>query len=148
MEGSSPARLYATLVGGALVVAGIAGFFYDRHGGAAYSLAYRIVGDRVAAEDVTQEAFVSIWRSGARFDRTRGSVRGWTLGIVRNRAGIGLVVRIEHLLDVGEARVLLRLEPALFQQRDGVEQEREQQAVRSEERRVGKECRSRWSPYH
>ena len=22
------------------------------------------------------------------------------------------------------------------------------QAVRSEERRVGKECRSRWSPYH
>ena len=23
-----------------------------------------------------------------------------------------------------------------------------QQAIRSEERRVGKECRSRWSPYH
>jgi RNA polymerase sigma-70 factor (ECF subfamily) len=60
--------------------------FYDRHGGAAFSLAYRIVGDRSAAEDVTQEAFISIWRSGARFDRTRGSVRSWTLGIVRNRA--------------------------------------------------------------
>jgi RNA polymerase sigma-70 factor (ECF subfamily) len=60
--------------------------FYDRHGGAAYSLAYRIVGDRQAAEDVTQEALISIWRSGARFDRARGSVRGWTLGIVRNRA--------------------------------------------------------------
>src|SRR6478609_428522 len=59
--------------------------FYDRHGGAAYSLAYRIVGERNAAEDVTQEAFISIWRSGARFDRTRGSVRAWTLGIVRNR---------------------------------------------------------------
>jgi RNA polymerase sigma-70 factor, ECF subfamily len=60
--------------------------FYDRHGGAAYSLAYRIVGDRSTAEDVTQEAFLSIWRSGARFDRARGSVRAWTLGIVRNRA--------------------------------------------------------------
>jgi RNA polymerase sigma-70 factor (ECF subfamily) len=60
--------------------------FFDRHGGAAYSLAYRIVGSRGAAEDVTQEAFISIWRSGARFDRTRGSVRAWTLGIVRNRA--------------------------------------------------------------
>ncbi len=60
--------------------------FYDRHGGVAYSLAYRIVGERVAAEDVTQEAFISIWRSGARFDRTRGSVRAWMLSIVRNRA--------------------------------------------------------------
>jgi len=60
--------------------------FYDRHGGAAYSLAYRIVGSAQAAEDVTQEALISIWRSGARFDRARGSVRAWTLGIVRNRA--------------------------------------------------------------
>ena len=60
--------------------------FYDRHGGVAYSLAYRIVGERGAAEDVTQEAFISIWRSGARFDRARGSVRSWMLSIVRNRA--------------------------------------------------------------
>ncbi|HEX4465532.1 MAG TPA: sigma-70 family RNA polymerase sigma factor [Solirubrobacterales bacterium] len=60
--------------------------FYDRHGGVAYSLAYRIVGERGAAEDVTQEAFISIWRSGARYDAARGSVRTWMLGIVRNRA--------------------------------------------------------------
>jgi RNA polymerase sigma-70 factor, ECF subfamily len=60
--------------------------FYDRHGGAAYSLAHRIVGDPAMAEDVTQEAFLSIWRSKARFDAARGSVRAWTLGIVRNRA--------------------------------------------------------------
>ena len=60
---------------------------YDRHGGAAYSLAYRIVGDRAAPPRTsTQEAFLSIWRSGARFDRARGSVRSWMLGIVRNRA--------------------------------------------------------------
>ena len=59
---------------------------YDRHGGAAYSLAHRIVGDRAVAEDVTQEAFLSVWRSGARFDAARGSVRSWTLGIVRNRS--------------------------------------------------------------
>ncbi len=60
--------------------------FYDRHGGAAYSLAHRIVGNPALAEDVTQEAFLSIWRSEAGFDRTRGSVRAWALGIVRNRA--------------------------------------------------------------
>jgi RNA polymerase sigma-70 factor (ECF subfamily) len=59
---------------------------YDRHGGAAYSLAHRIVGDSAIAEDVTQEAFLSVWRSGARFDAARGSVRSWTFGIVRNRA--------------------------------------------------------------
>jgi RNA polymerase sigma-70 factor (ECF subfamily) len=59
---------------------------YDRHGGPAYSLAYRIVGDRLVAEEVTQEAFLSVWRSGARFDRARGSVRTWLLGVVRNRA--------------------------------------------------------------
>jgi RNA polymerase sigma-70 factor, ECF subfamily len=60
--------------------------FYDRHGGAAYSLAHRIVGDPGMAEDVTQEAFLSMWRSKARYDPARGSVRAWALGIVRNRA--------------------------------------------------------------
>ncbi len=59
---------------------------YDRHSGAAFSLAYRMTGKRAAAEDVVQEAFLSIWRSGARYDRVRGSVRTWVLGIVHNRA--------------------------------------------------------------
>ncbi len=59
---------------------------YDRHGGAAFSVAYRMVGNRVAAEDIVQEAFLSIWRSRMRYDRSRGSVRTWVLGIVHNRA--------------------------------------------------------------
>ena len=59
---------------------------YDRHCNAAFSLAYRMTGKRGVAEDVVQEAFLSLWRSGARYDRTRGSVRTWTLGIVHNRA--------------------------------------------------------------
>src|SRR3954449_1272603 len=59
---------------------------YERHAGAAYSLAYRMVGARAAAEDVTQEAFLNLWRSGAHFDRARGSVRTWVLGIVHHRA--------------------------------------------------------------
>jgi RNA polymerase sigma-70 factor (ECF subfamily) len=63
---------------------------YDRHGGAAFSLAYRIVGHAAGAEDVTQEAFISIWRSRLRYDVTRGSVRTWVLGIVHNRAIDGL----------------------------------------------------------
>jgi RNA polymerase sigma-70 factor, ECF subfamily len=59
---------------------------YDRHGGPAFSLAYRMVGNRVAAEDIVQEAFLSIWRSRLRYDQSRGSVRTWVLGIVHNRA--------------------------------------------------------------
>ena len=59
---------------------------YDRHSGAAFSLAYRMVGRGNVAEDVVQEAFLSIWRSGARYERARGSVRTWVLGIVHHRA--------------------------------------------------------------
>src|SRR3954467_5449721 len=59
---------------------------YDRHATVAFSLAYRMTGTRNTAEDVVQEAFLSLWRSGARYDRTRGSVRTWVLGIVHNRA--------------------------------------------------------------
>ena len=58
----------------------------ERHADAAFSLAYRICGRRSVAEDVAQESFLALWRSGARYDRTRGSVRTWALGIVHNRA--------------------------------------------------------------
>jgi RNA polymerase sigma-70 factor (ECF subfamily) len=59
---------------------------YERHSSAAFSLAYRIMGTRALAEDVTQEAFLALWRSGARYERARGSVRTWVLGIVHHRA--------------------------------------------------------------
>jgi RNA polymerase sigma-70 factor (ECF subfamily) len=58
----------------------------ERHADAALGLAYRMIGRRAPAEDVVQEAFLSLWRSGARYDRARGSVRNWTLGIVHNCA--------------------------------------------------------------
>ena len=54
--------------------------------GPAFSLAYRMCGRRAMAEDVVQEAFMSLWRSGARYDSRRGSVRNWVLGVVHNRA--------------------------------------------------------------
>jgi RNA polymerase sigma-70 factor (ECF subfamily) len=72
-----------------LVANGDAGAFevvLERHEDAAFSLAYRMCGTRATAEDVAQESFLSIWRGAARYDRTRGSVRSWTLGIVHNRS--------------------------------------------------------------
>src|SRR2546423_15642982 len=55
---------------------------YDRHGGAAFSVAYRMVGDRTIAEDITQEAFLSMWRSRRRHERERRRLRAWVPGIV------------------------------------------------------------------
>ncbi len=69
---------------------------YDRHCGVAFSLAYRMCGTRAAAEDVVQESFLSLWRSGARYDRTRGSVRTWVLRIVHNRAIDSLRRSVNH----------------------------------------------------
>ena len=58
---------------------------YDRHGRAAYSLAYRMMGEKQAAEDLTQEAFIKVWRSAGGYRAGRGSVRTWILSIVHNR---------------------------------------------------------------
>jgi RNA polymerase sigma-70 factor (ECF subfamily) len=69
---------------------------YERHATAAFSLAYRMTGRRSAAEDVVQEAFLSLWRSGARYDHTRGSVRTWVLGIVHHRAIDALRRNLRH----------------------------------------------------
>ncbi len=59
---------------------------YDRHGSAAFSIAYRMAGHRNVAEDITQDAFLSIWRSAERYAPERGSVRTWILGIVHHRS--------------------------------------------------------------
>lgn len=59
---------------------------FDRHADAAFSLAYRMCGRRGMAQDIVQDAFLSLWRSGARYERSRGSVRSWVLSVVRNRA--------------------------------------------------------------
>ncbi|MBV9416048.1 MAG: sigma-70 family RNA polymerase sigma factor, partial [Solirubrobacterales bacterium] len=59
---------------------------FDRHASAGYALAYRMCGRRALAEDIVQEAFLSLWRSGTSYDRARGSVRSWVLSAVHNRA--------------------------------------------------------------
>ncbi len=58
---------------------------YDRHGRAAYSLAYRMMGERQGAEDVLQEAFLDVWRAANSYRAEKGSVRTWILSIVHNR---------------------------------------------------------------
>jgi RNA polymerase sigma-70 factor, ECF subfamily len=72
----------------ALVVEGDAGAFavlYDRHARAAYSLAYRMMGEKQAAEDLVQDALLKVWRGAGSYRTERGSVRTWILSIVHNR---------------------------------------------------------------
>jgi RNA polymerase sigma-70 factor, ECF subfamily len=58
---------------------------YDRHSRAAYSLAYRMMGERQAAEDLAQDSFLKVWRASESYRVERGSVRTWLLSIVHNR---------------------------------------------------------------
>ena len=62
------------------------GLLYDRYGRAAYSLAYRILNDVHAAEDVVQEAFLNVWRMAGSFNASRGSARSWLLSVVHHKA--------------------------------------------------------------
>src|SRR5215210_6050195 len=59
---------------------------YEHYGAMAFSIAFRITGDRTAAEDVVQEAFLGAWRNAGRYVDARGTVRTWLLSIVHHRA--------------------------------------------------------------
>jgi RNA polymerase sigma-70 factor, ECF subfamily len=59
---------------------------YDRYGKVAFSLAYRILGDRGSAEDAVQDAFLSVWRQAKSYRRERGSPKTWLMAIVHHRA--------------------------------------------------------------
>lgn len=60
------------------------GVLYDRYGGLAFGLAYRVLRDRGQAEDIVQEAFLSVWRRAATFDPLKGNARSWLMSIVHN----------------------------------------------------------------
>ena len=59
---------------------------YERYHRYAYALAYRILRDPVAAEDIVQDAFLSIWRKASSYQAQTGSVQSWIQAIVRNRS--------------------------------------------------------------
>jgi RNA polymerase sigma-70 factor (ECF subfamily) len=58
---------------------------YERHSRVAFSLAFRLLGDRSSAEDLVQDAFLAVWRGATSYSAARGSVRNWLLSILHNR---------------------------------------------------------------
>ncbi|MCM8750604.1 sigma-70 family RNA polymerase sigma factor [Thermomicrobiaceae bacterium CFH 74404] len=59
---------------------------YDRYARSVYSLALHILRDQAAAEDVTQEVFLQLWRQPERYAHERGPLGPWLLRVTRNRA--------------------------------------------------------------
>lgn len=59
---------------------------YDRHGGAAYSLARRVLRDESLAEDAVQDAFLAVWRGASRFVPERAGAATWIMTLVHRRA--------------------------------------------------------------
>jgi RNA polymerase sigma-70 factor (ECF subfamily) len=59
---------------------------FRRYGAAAKALAARVVRQSFLAEEIVQEAFLSLWRNPASYREDRGSVRGWLMSTVHHRA--------------------------------------------------------------
>lgn len=78
------------------------GLLYDRYAALALGVAMRIVSDQATAEDLVQDAFVTVWQKIGRFDAARGSLRSWIVTIVRNRA-IDRLRAGRPSVEVGEA---------------------------------------------
>ncbi len=68
---------------------------YDRFGGVAYRLAFRILRDEALAQDAVQEAFLAVWRSADSFLPERARPSTWVLTLVHRRA-VDLVRREER----------------------------------------------------
>src|SRR5579872_1038037 len=66
---------------------------YQRYSRILYSLAYRMVADHQIAEDLIQEAFLSVWRRSTSFSPQSGAARSWLISILHHRA-------IDHLRKV------------------------------------------------
>ena len=68
---------------------------YDRFGGVAYGLAFRVLRDETLAQDAVQEAFLAVWRSAGSFLPERARPSTWILTLVHRRA-VDLVRREER----------------------------------------------------
>jgi RNA polymerase sigma-70 factor (ECF subfamily) len=59
---------------------------YERTSAKLYGICLRLLGSEAEAEDVLQEAYVTVWRNARRFDSAKASAITWLAVIARNKA--------------------------------------------------------------
>ncbi|HEX6262474.1 MAG TPA: sigma-70 family RNA polymerase sigma factor [Actinomycetota bacterium] len=95
---------------------------YGRFGGPVYGLGLRLLGSPEAAQELTQDTFLAVWRKAPQYDPARGRLSTWIMVIAHNlgvdrlrreaRRPVALVEDVETLggEDVEtEARILDRV---------------------------------------
>ena len=85
-DGSGPANLTDLLRASARGDEDAFARLYDATSARLFGLVLRVVRDPAQSEEVTQEAFLDIWRTCARFDPSRGSAIGWLLTVAHRKA--------------------------------------------------------------
>lgn len=84
---------------------------YERHSAMVYTLAVRALGNAHDAEDVTQQVFVSAWRSHANFDPDRSALGAWLVGITRKRIADTYAARTRSRRDLDAVAAFAEEEP-------------------------------------
>jgi RNA polymerase sigma-70 factor, ECF subfamily len=99
---------------------------YSRFGRPVYALGLRLLGTREAAEELTQDVFLTAWRKAARFDASRGRLSTWLMTIAHNlavdrlrretgvtRPTLVLVDEVPESAGIDEAAVVLERDAAI-----------------------------------
>ncbi len=86
-EGAAPSeRLAALLRQASLGDERAFAQLYDAMSARLFGLVLRVVRDPAQSEEVSQEAFMEIWKTAHRFDEDRGSALGWMMTIAHRKA--------------------------------------------------------------
>jgi RNA polymerase sigma-70 factor (ECF subfamily) len=76
----------------------------ETHSALVYGMARRILGDSALADEVAQDTFMAVWRRPGAFDSSRGSLRGFVLGVAHNKA-VDLVRKEQRLSRAKDALI-------------------------------------------
>lgn len=102
---------------------------HDRYAGAVYAVAYRVLGDRMTAEEVAQDTFLRLWQKGHTYDPARGDFLPWLLTISKRRA-IDMLRQRERRFSVRQDAFSLDEQPYLAETIPGTGPDRAQRELR------------------